>query len=104
MKIVPPPEVEGDFTYGEFPTDLRDLVRNDTTRHEKCEGSPGQRTPQELKRALEIAQTYYFNDELWPFLLKSYYYALYFLYLPTYTETAVSVTSAFREGIKVNSI
>ena len=103
MKIVLPPETEGDFTYDEFPIELRDLVENSTTKTEKTEGIPGQRSPQELKRALEIAQNYYRSDELWPYLLKSYYYALYFLYLPTYTKTAPSVTSAFREAIKVRS-
>ena len=47
MKIVPPPEVDGDFRYGEFPIILRDLVKNDLTKQEKTEGTPGQRTPQE---------------------------------------------------------
>ena len=50
---------------------------------------------------MEIANSYFLQDDLWPYLLKSYYYALYFLYIPTYTYTSQSVTSAFREAIKV---
>ena len=33
--------------------------------------------------------------------LQSYYYGLYFLYLPAYTKTATSVNAAFREGISI---
>ena len=43
MKIVPPPEEEGDFTYSDFPTNLRDLVQTDNAKHEISEGIPGQR-------------------------------------------------------------
>lgn len=50
---------------------------------------------------MEIANSYFLQDDLWPYLLKSYYYALYFLYIPTYTYTSPSITSAFREAIKV---
>ena len=43
MKIVPPPEEEGDFIYSDFPTNLRDLVQTDNAKHEISEGIPGQR-------------------------------------------------------------
>jgi hypothetical protein len=80
------------------------MVVNETIHSIKTEGCPGQRTPQELKRALDMSQTYYHNDELWPYLLKSYYYALFFMYVPTYTETANTVNLGFREAVKVSYI
>ena len=47
MKIVPPPEEEGDFIYSDFPTNLRDLVQTDNAKHEISEGIPGQRNGHE---------------------------------------------------------
>lgn len=101
MKIVPPPEVEGEFKYSEFPTSLRSIVEVNSHKSEKTVCSAGQRTPQELKISIEAGLTFARDDNLWPLLLRSYYYALCLMYIPTYTHTATSATAGFREGLKV---
>ena len=100
-KVLPPPEDEGEYHYTNFPVDLDDLIEGSGSKNDSVDKHPGIRTPMELKQVTQAAKQYHKDDKLWPLCLKSYYYALYFLYLPYYAKTASSVNAAFRECIQV---